>query len=97
MMAALLNHRSARSHKSLQSSLGKEEVIRQLTVLSNQRATWRDANDEYKTLQRDDHKKTLQQGAFSVRLVDMIISMSIIYHIARYQSLYLHLRVAKNK
>ena len=61
-MGSLLNHRSTRSQKSQQRSLLKEEVVRQLTVLSNQRASWRDANDEYKVLQKDDHRKILQQG-----------------------------------
>ena len=62
VMRSLLHYRSTRSQKTIQASFLKEEVVRQLTVLSNQRATWRDANDEYKTLQKDDHRKILQQG-----------------------------------
>lgn len=62
VLVGLLKHRTARSNKSVQSSLGREEVIRQLTMLGNRRTTWREANDDYKALQKDDHKRILQQG-----------------------------------
>ncbi|XP_067932930.1 uncharacterized protein [Watersipora subatra] len=61
-MGSLLHQRSSRSQKSAPTTLMKDEVIRQLTVLSNQRATWREANDKYKEMQKDDHRRILQNA-----------------------------------
>jgi len=61
-MGKLLHNRSAKSVKSAQKVLAKEDAVQQLTILAGQRSTWSNANDEHKALQKEEHIRILQKG-----------------------------------